>query len=515
MSEAVAEIVVEPAELPAFDFLHPQYDPIFEQRMARLQRLRDNPAQLQAVKTYYADNPADFVHDWMTTYDPRNAEIGLPTNVPFLLFPKQREFIDYLYRKWRAREDGLAEKSRDMGVSWLCVAFGVWMWTFHPGTVIGFGSRKEEYVDHIGDPKSLFWKVRKSIELLPKEFRPHGFVPRIHAPFMRVLNPENGASIIGEAGDNIGRGARTSIYFKDESAFYERPELIDAALSQTSNCKMDVSTPNGAGNPFYRKRMAGNLEVFSFHWRDDPRKDQAWYDKQVRDLDPVVLAQEVDINYEASITNAFIPGEAVIKAMGLGPANVEARGPVIWGLDVARFGDDKSVLVRRQGRVVQGVERWQKVDTQFLAQAVWEKAKAAVPKVDQIAVDDIGVGGGVTDRLKELARGSGVSIEGVNAAIRVSDGRNYNTRTKMWDDMKEWLEDEPVSLPKDNVLKAELTALRYSFRNGVRLLESKDDAKKRGIKSPDTADALALTFARPIISAYRPVQFISEFRNRG
>lgn len=353
------------------------------------------------------------------------------------------------------------------------------------------------------------------IELLPKEFRPVGYVQRIHSPFMRILNPQNGSSIIGEAGDNIGRGARTSIYICDEAAFFDRPEVIDAALSQTSNCKIYVSTPNGAGNPFYRKAMGGVIPKFTFLWTEDPRKDEAWYQKQVQSLDPVILAQEIDINYEASVTNAFIPGDAVIKAMGKGPADVEAHGPVIWGLDVARFGDDVSVLVRRRGRVVQGVERWRKVDTQFLAQAVWEKAKAAQPKVDQIAVDDIGVGGGVTDRLRELARGSGVSIEGVNAAIRVSDGRNYNTRTKMWDEMKEWLEDEPVSLPKDNVLKAELTALRYSFRNGVRLLESKDDAKKRGIKSPDTADALALTFARPIISAYKPVSFISEFRKRG
>ena len=321
--------------------------------------------------------------------------------------------------------------------------------------------------------------------------------------------------MIGEAGDNIGRGARTSIYFKDESAFYERPELIDAALSQTSNCKMDVSTPNGAGNPFYRKAIGGKIAKFSFHWTQDERKDSAWYEKQQRDLDPVVLAQEIDINYEASVTNAFIPGDAVIKAMRKGPADVEAHGPVIWGLDVARFGDDMSVLTMRRGRVVQPQKTWRKVDTQFLAQAVWEMAKSAVPKVDQIAVDDIGVGGGVTDRLKELARGSGTAIEGVNSANRVSDGRNYNLRMKMWDEMKEWLEDEPVSLPNASVLKAEMTALRYSFRNGVRLLESKDEAKKRGVKSPDHADSLALTFARPMISAYKPVAFISEFRKRG
>src|SRR5690348_9813698 len=237
-----------------FDWARPDYGPVYAERTERLARLRSEPALLAGVKAHYADHPADFIHDWGMTFDPRNAEVGLPTTVPFLLFPKQREFIDFVRRKWLAREDWLAEKSRDMGVSWLCVAFAVWMWTFHRGTVVGFGSRKEEYVDDLSDPKSLFWKVRAFIRLLPVEFRPRGFDEKKHAPFMSIVNPENGAAIVGEAGDNIGRGNRTSIYFKDESAFYERPESIDAALSQTSNCKGDVSTPNGAGNPFYKKR---------------------------------------------------------------------------------------------------------------------------------------------------------------------------------------------------------------------------------------------------------------------
>lgn len=451
---------------------------------------------LTGLKEYYADHPADFINDWGMTFDPRNAEVSLPTTIPFLLFGRQREFIDYLHRKWRAREDGLAEKSRDMGVSWLCVGFAVWMWLFHPGTVVGFGSRKEEYVDRIGDPKSLFWKIRQFVDLLPVEFRPKGWDPKSCAPFMRVQNPENGAAIIGEAGDNIGRGNRTSIYFKDESAFYDHPDLIDAALSQTSNCKIDVSTPNGAGNPFYRKRKGGRIEVFTFHWRDDPRKGPEWYEKQQRDLDPVILAQEIDIDYEASVTDAFIPGPLVDAAMALGPADIEPMGPVKWGLDVARFGDDKSVLTKRRGRVVFCQQEWQGIDTMALANEVWSQAK--VDKPAQIAVDVIGVGAGVCDRLTELAAGGDIQIVGVNSSVRVEDGTNYNVRAKIWDEMRGWLKDAPVSLPNDQTLKSELSALKYLFRNGLRLIESKDDAKKRGIKSPDRADSLALTFAEPV-----------------
>lgn len=483
-----------------FDWKTPDYGPIFEARTERLGRLREDPAMLNGLLVYYADHPADFINDWGMTFDPRNAEVGLPSTVPFLLFPKQREFVEWLRNLWLGREDGLAEKSRDMGVSWLCVAFAVWMWRFHPGTVVGFGSRKEEYVDRLGDPKSLFWKVRQFIDLLPVEFRPTGFEGKAHAPFMRITNPENGAAIIGEAGDNIGRGNRTSIYFKDESAFYERPELIDAALSQTSNCKVDVSTPNGAGNPFYRKRKGGRLKVFTFHWKDDPRKGEDWYAKQQADLDPVVLAQEVDINYEASVTDAFIPGALVDAAMSRGPGDLEAMGPVKWGLDVARFGDDKSVLTKRRGRVCMPLQEWQGIDTMALANEVWAQAKAEKP--DQIAVDVIGVGAGVCDRLTELARGTAIQVVAVNSAVRVEDGVNYNVRAKIWDEGRGWLKDGPVCLPNDQELKSQLCSLKYLFRNGLRLMEAKDDAKKRGIRSPDKADSLMLTFAEPVLASW-------------
>lgn len=498
-----------------FDWRKPDYNATYAERMARLERIRADPSILVSLKEYYRDNPADFIHDWGVTYDPRNAEIGLPTTVPFLLFPKQREFIDWLHIRWKSREDGLGEKSRDMGVSWLCVAFAAWMWLFHPGTVVGFGSRKQEYVDNLGDPKSLFWKIRSFIEFLPEEFSPPGFSTKKHAPFMRILNPVNGASIIGEAGDNIGRGARTSIYFKDESAFYERPELIDAALSQTSNCKIDVSTPNGAGNPFYRKRKGGKIKVFTFHWRDDPRKDEAWYERQCGDLDPVVVAQEIDINYEASVTDSFIPGDIVDAAMALGPMDVEARGPVIWGLDVARFGNDTTVLTKRQGRVVLSMQQWSQQETQWIAQEVWSQAQSSALPPEQIAVDVIGLGAGVVDRLNELSRGSEIQIEGVNSANRVNDGRNYNLRAKMWDEMRDWLSDAPASLPNNPDLKSELTALRYLFKSGTRLIESKDDAKKRGIKSPDLADSLALTFARPVVKVMNAPVFKSQFSGAG
>lgn len=489
-----------------FDWRNPDYTAVYEERSARLARIRSGEVDLAALKAFYAeDRPAQFIHDWGMTFDPRNPERGIPATVPFLLFPRQAEFMEWLVARWRAREDGLVEKSRDMGLSWLCVGFGVWMLLFQPGTVTGFGSRKEEYVDDLNDPKSLFWKARAFIDYLPPEFKPNGWNAKKHAPFMSIVNPEHGGAMVGEAGDNIGRGNRTSVYFKDESAFYERPDSIDAALSQTSNCKIDVSTPNGEGNPFARKRRAGKIPVFTFHWKQDPRKDDAWYQKQVRDLDEVVLAQEVDISYSASVANAYVPSSYVTAAQQRGPADIEPSGPVILGVDVARFGDDKTVFTPRQGRIVYPQTVMTKLDTMQVAARVkdfvleWNDRNNA-GNIEQIAVDVIGIGAGVVDRLKEFDELASIQIVGVNSSVMLDDGRNYNVRARMWRDMKDWMDPRngPVSLPNDPDLQVDLTALHYAYRKSLLLIESKEDAKKRGIKSPDRADSLALTFAEPV-----------------
>lgn len=248
----------------AIDWQRPDYTAVWTSRGEALERIAAaSDDEFASLMRHYSDKPAEWITDFGMTFDPRNPERGLPATAPFILFPKQVEAVNWIIDRWRKREDGLVEKSRDMGVSWICVAVAVWMWTFEPGVVVGFGSRKEDYVDRIGDPSSLFWKIRSFIGLLPPRMRPAGYDEKKHAPFMRVLNPSNGSAIIGEAGSNIGRGARTSVYFKDESAFYEQPEQIDAALSQTSNCKIDVSTPQGEETRSGRSASAASCRCSS------------------------------------------------------------------------------------------------------------------------------------------------------------------------------------------------------------------------------------------------------------
>ena len=90
-----------------FDFKHPDYVAVFAHRLERLEKIRKDPSVLPALKTFYRDNPAQFIIDWGVTYDPRNPERGLPSTIPFLLFPRQEEWVAWFIERWKAGEYGI------------------------------------------------------------------------------------------------------------------------------------------------------------------------------------------------------------------------------------------------------------------------------------------------------------------------------------------------------------------------------------------------------------------------
>lgn len=157
------------------DWKNPDYGPIWTLRKKSIDKIRLDLSVLAPLKRHYKENPVAFINDFGCTFDPRLIDRGIEATVPFILFPRQEEFVRWVVDRWQGREDGVVEKSRDMGVSWLTVAISVWMWLFHEGVVVGFGSRKESYVDDTGNPASLFWKIRQFISLLPVELRPNGW----------------------------------------------------------------------------------------------------------------------------------------------------------------------------------------------------------------------------------------------------------------------------------------------------------------------------------------------------
>jgi phage terminase large subunit len=196
--------------------------------------------------------------------------------------------------------------------------------------------------------------------------------------------------------------------------------------------------------------------------------------------------------YQVQSSAQFISWDLVKQAQD----RPQKRGerPLLFGLDVARFGDDRSVLAIREGDCLTRTMVWEKLDTQQLASMVLEVANKRKP--DVIFVDGVGVGGGVVDRMRALK----LKVIEVNAGARAGQERRYvNKRAEMWGRMKEWLGGRGVISEWDADLAAELTGPLYGFDASNRIyLEKKEDMKKRGLKSPDIADALALTFAEPV-----------------
>lgn len=525
----------------------PDYKAVLIERFNRLNTLRERPELWIGAKAYYAQNPVAFINDWAVTYDPRNAGRETPSTMPFILFKRQEELITCLWQCIILENNGLVEKCRDMGATWLCAAFSVWLWLFWDGSSIGWGSRKEQLVDKLGDADSIFEKIRIIIRYLPVEFLPKGFNENDHMPFMRILNPETGSSITGEAGDNIGRGGRKLIYFKDESAHYERPEKIEAALADTTRVQIDISSVNGLGNVFHRRRESGEewsplipmsnerTAVFIMDWTDHPGKNQEWYDKRRKKAaDEGLLhkfAQEVDRNYASAVEGIIIKPEWVKAALDVHKKlNITITGKKFAGLDVADEGGDKHALARRRGILLDLAEHWGEGDTGATAR----KAVSMLSGSGEISVmyDSVGVGAGVkseTNRLKSINKlpdnmefvpwSAGAKClfpkkrlipgdtesplnEDFYANLKAQGWWQLARRfERTWRAVNEpdftWEEDDLISLSTENLpllrqIEKELCQATYSHdgRAGRLII----DKSPEGTRSPNLADAIVMAF---------------------
>lgn len=204
--------------------------------------------------------------------------------------------------------------------------------------------------------------------------------------------------------------------------------------------------------------------------------------------------------FPESDEDVVVPPELAESAVG---RDVMATGPVVWGLDVARYGDDRSVLVKRQGRkVLPGIKVWRKLDLMQLAAKVVEefKAEAYERRPSEVLVDVIGLGAGVVDRLRQLNSEGHFPplVRGINVseASSMSD-RFLRLRDELWWNIRDWLATREASLPNDPELVKEICSPTYMFTSGTQRIkvESKDEMRARGADSPDLADALMLTFA--------------------
>lgn len=508
--------------------------------------VEQSEASKQAEIKKCKEDPVHWFNHWIWTYDPRGMAFGLPANLPFVLRPRQVELVDWLLDRENTQTSGLIEKSRDEGMSYVALGFFLHHWLFVDGFAAGVGSRKEELVDKKGDPKTLLHKFRDMFSKMPDWMKPSKFNTRDHDNYMRIVNPNNGATITGEAGDNIGRGGRTSMYLLDEWAFVDRQLAVDAAISQNTNVHIKGSTPNGIGDRFYQDRFSGRYPIFTMPWRDNPDKNwtveyngkqiHPWYEKQLATLDGVVLAQEVDINYAASVEGVLIPAEWVRSAIDAHKVlDIEPTGDRIGGLDVADEGKDKNSFAGRHGILLNHLSTWAGVGSDIFGTTQKAMDLCTDDDYPTLFYDADGLGAGCRGDarvINEQRREKGLSevtVEAFRGSASVHDpdgemvekrlNKDYfaNLKAQSWWALRlrfqnthralngrEYDPDNLISLSKDDLDKNELTQLIMELsqptytKNGVgKLLVNK---QPDGATSPNRADAVMICY-NPILSS--------------
>jgi len=312
----------------------------------------------------------------------------------------------------------------------------------------------------------------------------------------------NGAKIRLYGSDN-GTAMR-GLYFDgvvcDEIADFRPetwPEIIRPALTDSHHkgwC-LFIGTPKGL-NQFYDlyQYAQQDPEWYAGMYRVDETDvlDEEEIRMARKTMDDNQYRREFLCDFSASMDNALITIDKVTDAAAKKMTDADITGSArILGVDVARFGSDRSVIQKRQGLAAFEPKIFDDIDNMTLAGMVAQTINDWQP--DAVFIDS-GRGEGVIDRLRQL----GYFVTEVNFGGKALNPTYNNKRSEMWDNIRMWL-DDGGALPNNTDLKTDLCVPLYKFDNSNRMqLESKDDIKKRGGRSPDLGDALALTFSYPV-----------------
>lgn len=354
---------------------------------------------------------------------------------------------------------------------------------------------------------------------------------------------------VGTAGAaETGRSKTVQLFHGSEAAFWKNARSHFAGVVQTIPDLPDTevileSTGNGIGGEFHERWQQAEAGIGDYiavfvpwFWSDEYRRpvperfaleteeadyaaahgldlgQMVWRRAKIAELkDPMLFKQEYPATaaeaFQSTGHDGFIKPEQVMRAR---KADLEGFGPLVCGADPARFGDDRFSVAWRQGRKIRKVESKTKLDT--VAGANWLKVIIDEDKPGAMFVDVGGIGGGVIDILHSW----GAPYDKVVIAVNFGSpprkpprqdpetGKPMagprNRRAEMWDDSKSWLDDEAgADIPNLDSLQADACGPRYHYDINQRLLlESKEDMARRGVRSPDEWDAIALTFAEPV-----------------
>lgn len=248
------------------------------------------------------------------------------------------------------------------------------------------------------------------------------------------------------------------------------------------------------GNPFDRNHffqsfLRDNYKKITIDYTQGIKEGRITQDfiNEMKDtLDPIDFTIFYETKFPDSVTNALIPLSKIEAAVN----RSTPEGSVHFGGDVARFGDDKTVAIVRKGGKVTRIETWGQEDTMTTAKLFKDIILTEKPETSNI--DAIGIGAGVVDKLLS----DYVNVTGINVGSQSSNKERYvNLRAELFWNLREKFTTDDISIPDDKELILQLSEIKYSYQTGKIRIESKDSMKKRGLKSPDKADALALAFA--------------------
>lgn len=315
------------------------------------------------------------------------------------------------------------------------------------------------------------------------------------------------------------------LFIADEASGISDPilETILGTLSGLENKLLMCSNPTRTSGVFHdshnRDREHYKTHKISSRTSKRTSKENIAMLERKYGKDSDVVRVRVDGEFPKAEADSFIPLELAEATQ----YKVELAGGVLHlGVDVARFGDDETVIAPRIGGKVFDLRCYNKQDTMVTTGWVLSAAREfleAFPSIMQIQikVDDDGVGGGVTDRLNEVISENPLPVPcliiPVHNGGKATDDHYDNMGTECWAVVRELLQlnfsahmqgKEPiVELPDDEMLISQLTTRKYRMTSRGRItLERKEDMKKRGLKSPDRADAVALSFIEGAVVAH-------------
>lgn len=308
----------------------------------------------------------------------------------------------------------------------------------------------------------------------------------------RTSRPEKPEALQGFHSDNI-------LFLIDEASGIPEAvfQVAEGALSTDGAFIVMAANPTREEGYFYDSHHKMRDRWAALHWdgEESPLVSKQYIEdmKKKYGVDSPIYQVRVKGNFAAA-ADGIIPLHLCMSAKDREVAPFH-EADEIWGLDVARFGDDSTALAKRRGNIqVEPSKEWFGKDTMQTCGIIKNEFDSAKVKPESINVDVIGIGAGVVDRLKEL----GLPVKGINVAESASVQDQYaRLRDELWFKGREWLEERDCKLADDDALIGELTTAKYSvLSNGKIKVEGKDEMKRRGVNSPNRADAWLLTFAQ-------------------